>query len=148
MIEGEDITVTQELIAPVIVAGLSTFEVGNNGIVNLPFSDTDDTDMLDINENDFNTVAINLANVVELNDINDISMLGAAVNNRMAITSDTGEIFLDGNIDVGGVVKFNAAAGLTQLNGTVASDSLLLVGNGYFDLSNPNKLPFIHILAG
>ena len=139
-IEGEDITVTQDVIAPVIVAGLSTFEVGNNGIVNLPFSDTDDTDMLDINENDFNTVAINLANVVELNDINDISMLGAAVNNRMAITSDTGEIFLDGNIDVGGVVKFNAAAGLTQLNGTVASDSLLLVGNGYFDLSNPNKL--------
>ena len=77
-IEGEDITVTQDVIAPVIVAGLSTFEVGNNGIVNLPFSDTDDTDMLDINENDFNTVAINLANVVELNDINDISMLGAA----------------------------------------------------------------------
>lgn len=139
-IEGEDITVTQDVIAPVIVAGLSTFEVGNNGIVNLPFSDTDDTDMLDINENDFNTVAINLANVVELNDINDITMVGAVVNNRMAITSNTGEIFLDGNVDVGNVVKFNAAAGLSQLNGTVESDSLLLVGNGYFDLSNPNKI--------
>lgn len=132
-------TVTQNADAPVISRGLTTFDVGNTGTVNLPFADTvPDLDL--INENDFNQVAVDNGDIVEFNDFNTVTVIGAFTNNRLSVTSDTEDILLDGNIVVSSIVKFTAATGLSQTGGVVDTPNLMLMGQGYFDLSAPNQL--------
>lgn len=134
-----DANVTQNDDAPIIVTGLTTFDVGTLGTVDLSFADTiPDLDL--INENDFNTVAVDNGDTVEINDINAVTVVGAFTNNLLSITSDTDEIVLDGNVIVTNTVKFDAQMGLSQDSGIVDSSSMILFGQGYFDFNLPNAL--------
>lgn len=135
----DDADLTQSADAPIISTGLTTFDVGTNGTVNLPFADTM-VDMADVNENDFNEVAVDNGLIVEFNDINTVTIVGAFTNASLAVTSDTEDIVLDGTIDVASIVKFNAQTGLTQASGVIDTQSLLVMGNGYFNFSQLNEL--------
>lgn len=139
----DESTVTQDDNAPVIVAGLTTFDVGTTGTVNLSFADTIVEPVGEeefINENDFNTVAVDDGDTIEINDANSVTIVGAFTNNRLSVTSDTADIILDGNIDVAGIIKLHAQTGLTQTGGIIESPSILIMGEGYFDFSQQNSL--------
>ena len=131
--------VTQDGDAPVIATGLTTFDVGNSGTVNLPFADTMD-DMMDVNENNFNQVAVDNADTVEFNDVDTVTIVGAFTNNRLSVTSDTQDIILDGNVTVGSTIKFDAQTGLSQTSGVVDTQSMILFGLGYFNFGQLNQM--------
>ncbi len=141
-VSGFDITQNDD--APVIALGITTLDGGLTGNIDLKYSDTIDDGEL-TNENDFNSLIVNNGNVVEVNDRNALTLLGVFANNQVAITSDTDEIILDGNVNVGSLVKLEAENGVSQIDGIVSTTDLILMGSGYFDLTGPNQLgtPFL-----
>ncbi|MEC9094373.1 MAG: hypothetical protein VX438_16810, partial [Planctomycetota bacterium] len=139
VLETNNTAITQHVNAPVVVPGLTIFDVGSSGTVNLPFSDTL-ADLESINENDFFEVIIDNADTVQLNDINELRLKYAFADNDIFLTSDTDRIVIAGDFTAEDSIILDAQEGVLQENGVIDSSSLMLFGEGYFDFSLLNEI--------
>lgn len=134
--------VVQAMNSPIQVDGTMTIDIGT-GCLNFVFGDLDaDT----FNDNDFTTIAITSAQRVEIVDRNSFTTSTIAVSEQIRLQSETGTIFLGGDLTAGTLVLLQSADGVQQIPdavgdlGVIATPALMLQGTGDFLLTHDNEV--------
>jgi len=128
--------------ASIGVSGTLTVDA-NDGDVCLSGGDCDGDG---INDNDFNVVDVINADQVEIADINGLIVAGIQANQAAIVLGQTasGQITINGNVDVADQLLLQSPDGVNQINGTISTNELLVIGTGDFSLANPaNAVSFL-----
>ena len=134
--------VVQAMDAPIIVDGTVTIDIGS-GCVDFVFGDGNaDT----FNDNDFTTIAILSALQIEIVDRDSFTTGSIDVTEQIRLQSETGAIFLGGDLTAGTIVLLQSGDGVEQIPdalgglGVISTPALMLQGTGDFLLTHDNQV--------